>query len=71
MNKDILEFVTFMIGCVALRLQQPCATVYKMMKEANIINDYIVGCYDTLHTFSRDYATDDVIDYMRYKGLAV
>jgi len=71
MNSEILEFVTFMIGCVALRLKQPCATIYKMMKEKNIINDYLVGCYDALHTFSRDYATSEVIDYMKYKGLVV
>lgn len=71
MSNEVLEFVTFMIGCVAMRLKQPCATVYKMMKEKNIINDYLVDCYDALHTFSRDYATDEVIAYMKYKGIAV
>jgi len=71
MDSEILEFVTFMIGCVAMRLKQPSSAIYKMMKEKNIINDYIVGCYDALHTFSRDYATDEVIDYMKYKGIAV
>lgn len=71
MSNDVLEFVTFMIGCVSLRLKKPCATVYKMMKEKNVIKDFIVDCYDSLHTFSRDYATDEVINYMRYKGLAV
>jgi len=71
MNSEILEFVTFMIGCVAMRLKQPSSAIYKMMKEKNIINDYLVGCYDALHTFSRDYATDEVIDYMKYKGIAV
>lgn len=71
MSSEILEFVTFMIGCVAMRLKQPCATVYRMMKEKNIINYYLIGCYDVLYTFNRDYATDEVIDYMRYKGITV
>lgn len=71
MNQDMLEFATFMIGCVAMRLKMPCAAIYRLMKEKNIINDYLVGCYDALHTFSRDYATDEVIAYMKYKGIAV
>lgn len=60
-----------MIGCVAMRLKQPCAKVYRMMKEKNVINDFIVGCYDSLHTFSREYATDEVIKYMKHKGITL
>lgn len=66
-----LEFSTFMIGCVAMRLKQPCSKVYRMMKEKNVINDFIVGCYDSLHTFSREYATDEVIKYMKHKGVII
>ena len=29
-----------MIGCVAMRLKQPCSKVYRMMKEKNVINDF-------------------------------
>lgn len=64
-----LEFVTFIIGCVAEKLNMPCATVYKLMKDNDIVNGYILPCYEALHSFSRDYATDDVIDFMRHKGL--
>jgi len=35
MSDDVLEFVTFMIACVAMRLGRSCAGVYRMMKDKN------------------------------------
>ena len=34
-----------------------------------IISDYIVPCYDVLHTFSREYIVEDLIDLMNKKGV--
>ncbi len=31
--------------------------------------DYIVEGYDVLHTFSSDYIAEDIIDYMKEKGV--
>ncbi|MCD8386499.1 MAG: DUF3791 domain-containing protein [Bacteroidales bacterium] len=64
-----LEFVTAVIGSVAERLGLPLATVYRRLKDSNIIDGYLVPGYDPLHTFSREYFTDDVIDFMKEKGV--
>ena len=55
MNKDILDFVTFCVGAVALSLDMPRTDVFARLKKANLIDDYIVPGYDVLHTFSRHY----------------
>ena len=69
MDKNILEFLTFAIGCVAERLQKSPAEIYKVFKQANVIAGYLVPAYDVLHTFGRQYLVDDVLDFMKEKGV--
>ncbi len=69
MNKDILDFVTFCIGALSLSLKISRSEVFARLKEVNLINDYIVPCYDVLHTFSRSYILDDITDMMKRKGV--
>ena len=69
MDNKILEFVTFAIGSVAERLQKSPAEIYKLFKQSNVIMGYLVPAYDVLHTFSRPYLVDDVLDFMEEKGI--
>lgn len=69
MDNKILEFVTFAIGSVAERLQKSPAEIYKLFKQSNVIMGYLVPAYDVLHTFSRQYLVDDVLDFMEEKGI--
>ena len=69
MNKDILDFVTFCVGAVALSLDMPRTDVFARLKKANLIDDYIVPGYDVLHTISRHYIVEDIIDMMKRKGV--
>ena len=63
------EFVTFVIGNLAARLVISESQAYNMLNNAAAIRDYIVPAYDVLHTFSRDYIIDDIIDYIKEKGV--
>ncbi len=69
MNADVLGFVTFCVGAVALSLRLPRNRVYALLKQSGILYDYIVPCYDVLHTFGSDYIVEDITNYMRKKGL--
>ncbi len=69
MNKDILDFVTFCVGAVALKLNLSRTEVFAKLKKANLIDDYISPGYDILHTFSRSYIVDDITDMMRRRGV--
>lgn len=70
MNNDVLEFVTYCIGGLALRLRLPRKEVYNRLCSSGILHDYIVPSYDVLHTFGSRYLMDDLIDYMKEKGVA-
>lgn len=69
MNTDQVDFSTFCIGSVASSLHMSEAEVYRRLKESGILMDYIVPCYDVLHTFSREYIVEDLVALMRKKGV--
>lgn len=69
MDKNILEFITFAIGSVAERLQKSPSEIYKIFRQSNVIVGYLIPAYDVLHTFGRQYLVDDVLDFMKEKGV--
>ena len=69
MDFKILNFVIFCVGSVADALKMSAKDVYSKMSEGDIISDYIVPCYDVLHTFSREYIVEDLVDLMNKKGV--
>ena len=68
MSADQLDFVTYCIGNLSIRLQLPQRTVYMRLKDTGILDDYIVKWYDVLHTFGKDYLMNNLITYMQEKG---
>lgn len=69
MDFKTLNFVIFCIGSVADALKMNAREVYHLMNQSHIISDYIVPCYDVLHTFSREYIVEDLIELMNKKGV--
>ena len=68
MSVDQLDFVTFCIGNLSIRLNMPQKVVYIKLKSSGILDDYIVKGYDVLHTFGKEYLMNDLIEYMQEKG---
>lgn len=71
MTKETLDFVTFSIGSVAEKLGVSAVLVYRWFKSTAIINSYIIPAYDVLHTFSREYIANDLIDLLQKKGIKI
>jgi len=69
MTYDQLDFATYCIGLLSSKLKMNQRDVYDKLKSSGILNDYIVKAYDALHTFSSDYIADDLIKYMKEKGV--
>ena len=65
-----LEFAIFCIENIASRLHVDAQNVYVALSEqTNILNDYIIPEYEVLHTQSKDYIVDDIIDVMHERGV--
>ena len=68
MSSDQLDFVTYCIGNLSMRLQLPQRIIYLKLKDSGILENYIVKGYEVLHTFGKEYLMDDLITYMQEKG---
>ena len=68
-NSSELEFVVFCIENVAAKLGVDAEYVYQAFTEkSDILNGYIVPEYEVLHTQSREYIVDDLLDVMKESG---
>ena len=71
-NSNELEFAVFCIESVAAKLEVNAELVYQAFTEkSDILNGYIVPEYDVLHTQSREYIVDDLLDVMKERGVKV
>ena len=67
-----LEFAIFCVEEVAASLGADAERVFSALtKKSNILYDYIVPEYEVLHTQSKDYITNEILDVMREKGVTV
>lgn len=71
-NSNELEFVVFCIENVAAKLGVNAERVYQAFTEkSDILYGYIVPEYEVLHTQSREYIVDDLLDVMKEWGVEV
>ncbi len=71
-NSNELEFAVFCIENVAEKLGVNAAQVYQAFTEkSDILYGYIVPEYEVLHTQSRGYIVNDLLDVMKEKGVEV
>lgn len=67
-----IEFAIFCIENVANRLQINASEVYDMLTEqSQILTFYIIPNYEMLHTQSKDYIVDDIIEVMKETGVCI
>lgn len=71
-NSNELEFAVFCIENVAAKLNVNAERVYQAFTEkSDILNSYIVPEYEILHTQSREYIVNDLLDVMKERGVEV
>ena len=68
MQEYQLDFVTYCVGNSADRLNIRASKVYKMLRSTDILNGYMIPCYDVLHTFGKEYIMDDLISLLKKRG---
>lgn len=71
-NTRELEFAVFCIENVALELGVSADKVYEALTvRSNILNDYIVPCYEVLHSLGKQSIVEDIISVMKSRGVNV
>ena len=63
-------FAVFCIEALADDLGITGDKIYKMLTEdSDILDDYILPCYDTLHTQGKAYIVRELKEFMQKKGV--
>ncbi len=65
-DERLYTFVSSCIESVANELGCKASDMYKRMERVGLISEYIIPCYDTLHTGSRSNVTADIIETLRF-----
>ena len=69
MNEEILEFTIFCIDNLAEYLNKDTKEIYKLLKyDTDVIDNYIIPCYEPLHTQSKSYIVQELVDVLKEKG---
>lgn len=70
MTTQELEFVIFCIESVAQEQKTDAKVIYQALtQKSNLLYDYVIPCYDSLHTQSKEYIVDDLIHIMQERGV--
>lgn len=69
MNLDTLSFITFCVGSLSDALGMSAGKVYRLLRSSGILSEYIIPGYEVLHTFSKEYIVEDLIELMKKKGV--
>ena len=69
MDEKKLEFTIFCIESLSEKLGMSAQKVYKLIKDANILDEYILPCYEPLHSQSKHYIVDDLTEVLKERGI--
>lgn len=67
-TKNELSFSIFMLYSLADKWKMSPAKVYKILNSTGILDNYIIKCYDVLHTLGKEYLVEDITEFVREKG---
>ena len=70
MDEKILEFTVFCIDILAEYLDKDTKEIYKLIKnDSNILDDYIIPCYEPLHSQSKKYIAEELVNVLKERGV--
>lgn len=61
-DDKIMEFVIFAIESAAQKMGIPAPSLYNRLEKLDLIRQYLINGYDMLHTQSREYIADTLVE---------
>lgn len=71
LEKKKLTFVIFILHALGQHWNMTTPEVYEILNTTGILDDYIIKCYDVLHTLGKEYLVEDITEFVREKGIDV
>ena len=70
-SDEQLKFSVFIINQISQAAKKPTAVVFDYLAESGVLDDYIINCYDTLHTLGKEYLVEDITGLLHDRGVAI
>lgn len=70
-KKSEMQFSVFLIHQLAEYWNKTPSCVYDILCKTQILDSYIIPCYETLHTQGSKNLVEDITDFVKEKGIAV
>jgi hypothetical protein len=71
-NDKELEFAIFCVENLAIRLGVEPEKVYvALTQKSDILNSYIVPCYEILHTQDKEYIIEDILNIIKEREVEI
>ena len=67
-KKKELSFSIYVLYGLADKWKMSPVEVYKILNATGILDNYIIKCYDSLHTLGKEYLIEDITDFVREKN---
>ena len=71
LEKKELTFVIFILHALGQHWNMTTPEVYEILNTTGILDDYIIKCYDVLHTLGKEYLVEDITEFVREKEIDV
>ena len=71
LEKKELTFVVFILHALGQHWNMTTPEVYEILNTTGILDDYIIKCYNVLHTLGKEYLVEDITEFVREKGIDV
>ena len=69
MQREVAEFVIYIINEIANQRGCSTADVYQALRRVHAIEDYLAPCYDVLHTMSSQQVAKETLAYAQQRGV--
>lgn len=63
--------MVFVLHALGQHWNMTTPEVYDILNSTGILDDYIIKCYDVLHTLGKEYLVEDITEFVREKGIDV
>ncbi|MBB6622372.1 DUF3791 domain-containing protein [Clostridium gasigenes] len=56
------------VNYISEYLKKPVSEIYIILCEMDILDSYIIECYDVLHTLGSQYLMEDITEVLKERG---
>ena len=67
-TRNEIEFTVFLIHRLSRAWNKTVPETYRILSESNILGEYILPCYDVLHTQGESYLINDITAFAQERG---